>query len=265
MTSAVASHLLSYQFHRILNLLNKVVLSIWCSPHDDISKSFVFSGNKNNTLSTRCCTSKSFLYMHTYTITHHIHLHVSAHMLSRLRPIRLFVTLWTVAHQAPLSKEFSRQEYWKGLPCPPPGDLLDTGIKPGSPSSPTLQVDFLLLSPMYLHIYIQKYILFMLTNWSLQLPFSRYKPKDDQGFNWFVRDYTASKLLCYQPGFLASLIRGQTRNSGKVLSGSLLQQGEGGQTIVSLAWSLLKASGELVPYTESEGRGMSRGGAGGVA
>ena len=49
------------------------------------------------------------------------------------------------------------------------------------------------------------------------------------------------------------------------MSGSLLQQGEGGQTIVSLAWSLLKASGELVPYTESEGRGMSRGGAGGVA
>ena len=44
--------------------------------------------------------------------------------------VRVFVTLWTVAHQASLSKEFSRQEYWSGLPCPPLGDLPDPGIKP---------------------------------------------------------------------------------------------------------------------------------------
>ena len=43
------------------------------------------------------------------------------------------VTLWTVAHQAPLSLEFSRQEYWCGLPFPSPGDLPDPGIKPASP------------------------------------------------------------------------------------------------------------------------------------
>ena len=42
----------------------------------------------------------------------------------------LFVTLWTVAHQAPLSVGFSRQEDWSGLPFPPPGELLDPGIKP---------------------------------------------------------------------------------------------------------------------------------------
>ena len=41
---------------------------------------------------------------------------------------------WTVAHQAPLSVEFSRQEYWSGLPFPPPGDLPHPGIKPGSPA-----------------------------------------------------------------------------------------------------------------------------------
>jgi len=45
-----------------------------------------------------------------------------------------FVTLWTVAHQAPLSMGFSRQEYWSGLPIPFPGDLPDTGIKPVSPA-----------------------------------------------------------------------------------------------------------------------------------
>ena len=49
-----------------------------------------------------------------------------------------------VAHQAPLSTEFSRQEYWSGLPFPTPGDLPDPGIKPGSPA---LQADSLLSEP----------------------------------------------------------------------------------------------------------------------
>ena len=44
---------------------------------------------------------------------------------------------WTVAHQAPLSLEFSRQEYWSGLPLPIPGYLPDSEIKPGSPALPT--------------------------------------------------------------------------------------------------------------------------------
>ena len=45
----------------------------------------------------------------------------------------IFVTLLTVTHQAPLSMGFPRQEYWSGLPFPSSGDLLDAGIKPGSP------------------------------------------------------------------------------------------------------------------------------------
>ena len=53
-------------------------------------------------------------------------------------------TLWTVAHQAPQSMGFSRQEYWRGLPHPPPGSLLNIGIK--TSAAPTLQVDSLLLS-----------------------------------------------------------------------------------------------------------------------
>ena len=52
--------------------------------------------------------------------------------------VGLFATPWTVARQAPLSMGFSRQEYWSGLPCPPPGDHLHPGIKP---RSPTLQAD----------------------------------------------------------------------------------------------------------------------------
>ena len=45
------------------------------------------------------------------------------------------MTLWTVAHQAPLSMGFPRHEYWSGLPCPPPGDLLDPEIEPTSLTS----------------------------------------------------------------------------------------------------------------------------------
>ena len=48
------------------------------------------------------------------------------------------VTLWTVAHQAPLSVGFSRQEHWSGLLCPPPGDLLHPGIELATPASPAL-------------------------------------------------------------------------------------------------------------------------------
>ena len=57
-----------------------------------------------------------------------------------LSHVRLCVTPRAVACQAPLSMGFSRQEYWSGLPCPPPGDLLSPGIEPVSPE---LQVDSL--------------------------------------------------------------------------------------------------------------------------
>ena len=52
--------------------------------------------------------------------------------------IWLFATLWTVTCQAPLSMGLSSQEYWRGLPCSPPGDLLDPGIEPLSLISPGL-------------------------------------------------------------------------------------------------------------------------------
>ena len=57
---------------------------------------------------------------------------------SHFNPVWLFVILWTIAHQPPLSMGFSRQEYWSGLPCPSPWDLPDTRIGPVSLTSPTL-------------------------------------------------------------------------------------------------------------------------------
>ena len=59
-------------------------------------------------------------------------------VLSLFSRVQLFVTPWTAVHQAPLSMGFSRQEYWSGLPFPPPGDLLNSGIKPESLISPAL-------------------------------------------------------------------------------------------------------------------------------
>ena len=60
------------------------------------------------------------------------------YMLSCFSCVQLFPMLWTVACQAPLSMGFSSQEYWSGLPCPPPEDLLDLGIKRTSLMSPAL-------------------------------------------------------------------------------------------------------------------------------
>ena len=68
-------------------------------------------------------------------------------MLTHFSHVQLFETLWTVACQAPLSMGLSRQEYWSGFPCPPPGDLPDRGIEPLSPESPALQVDSLPTEP----------------------------------------------------------------------------------------------------------------------
>ena len=69
-------------------------------------------------------------------------MHVCMHDKS-LSCVQLFVTPWSVAHhQAPLSMGFSRQEYWSGLPCPPPGDLPDPGIEPMSLVSAALAGKF---------------------------------------------------------------------------------------------------------------------------
>ena len=64
-------------------------------------------------------------------------------LLSRFSCVQLCATLWTAASQALLSMGFSRQEYWSGLPCPPPGYLPNPRMEP---RSPVLQADSLLLS-----------------------------------------------------------------------------------------------------------------------
>ena len=75
-------------------------------------------------------------------------------VLTRFSRARLFVTLWTITRQAPLSMGFSRQEYQSGLLCPSPGDFPDPGIKPMSLTSPALEGRFFTTNTvLYLLIY----------------------------------------------------------------------------------------------------------------
>ena len=78
-------------------------------------------------------------------------------VLSHFSCVRLFVTPWTVAHQTPLFLGFSRQEYWSEWPCPPPGDLPDSGIKPTSLMSPALADGFYITRATWethMHLYV---------------------------------------------------------------------------------------------------------------
>ena len=100
--------------------------------------------------------------------------------------VLLFATLWTVAHLAPLSMEFSRQEYWSGLPFLSPGDLPDPGIKPGSS---TLQAESLLSEssgkPQFgLYIFIKSFV----THWHQSCPASVIR-------NFFIVSFRAKTDL----------------------------------------------------------------------
>ena len=90
-----------------------------------------------------------YIYMHTCVYMHiyiHTHMctHTYVHACCHFSCVWLCVTPWTVARQAPLTLGFSRQEYWSGLPCPPPGDLPNPGFEPRSPE---LQADSLSSEP----------------------------------------------------------------------------------------------------------------------
>ena len=81
-------------------------------------------------ISMKACSSPSVPH---FSLTHTLIIREKWKCLSLSR-IRLFAIPWAAAHQTPPSTEFYRQEYWNGLPCPPPGDLPNSGIKPESPA-----------------------------------------------------------------------------------------------------------------------------------
>ena len=87
--------------------------------------------------------------------------------------VQLFAAPWTIVCQGPLSMEFSKQEYWSGLPFPSPGDLPNPGIKPDSVASPALASGFLTIStPWEVH---KIGIIFLLMEWSAFLSYSGFQ------------------------------------------------------------------------------------------
>ena len=111
-------------------------------------------------------------------------------VLSHFSHVWLFVILWTVAHQAPLSMRFSRQEYWSGLPCPPPGDLPYLGTEPAFPEVPALQANSLLLShwesPFLFLLSVKMFIEHLLS--------TRYNP--------MYLEYISEKRKTFPPEFI---------------------------------------------------------------
>ena len=96
--------------------------------------------------------------------------YVREHTVCVLSSVQLFVTLWTITRQASLAMGLSRQEYWSGLPFPPPGDLPNPGIEPRSPAlqahslpteshgKPSLCRTSMQISHNYICIYMNTYI-----------------------------------------------------------------------------------------------------------
>ena len=97
---------------------------------------------------------KSKLLSSSYLKIYFFKKYIFACLLSRFSHARLFATLWTVACQTPLSMGFSGQENWKRLPCPPPGDLIDPGIKPVSVLSVLAAGFFTMCMCICVYIYI---------------------------------------------------------------------------------------------------------------
>ena len=114
----------------------------WCS-FGEIGSPLLWASSRRPIISNKYCSKleqiKAALgkkYLKLVNRKHLIFYH--ACVISHFSHVWLFATLWTVTHQAHLSMEFSRQEYWSGWPCPPPRDYPDPGIKPTSLMYPAL-------------------------------------------------------------------------------------------------------------------------------
>ena len=110
----------------------------------ETAKEWGVFGDKSPSYKPRCpnencrCSEKARSFNHIRTLKKRKRCLWWSHFLMCmcvLSHVWLFATLWTAAHQASLSKGFPRQEHWRGLPFPSPGDLSDSGIKPTFPAS----------------------------------------------------------------------------------------------------------------------------------
>ena len=115
-----------------------------------------------------------YMYIHAQSLSH----------------VWLSVTLWTVAHQAPLSMEFSTQEYWSSLPCPPPGGRLESGIEPASHISPALAGRFFTTSNNWeaLSICMSEWVKLLSSVWLFATPWT-VAPQAPPSMGFFRQEY----------------------------------------------------------------------------
>ena len=102
----------------------------------------MFLCNKKKSCLTVVTMSNMVLSVRRSNILRQLY-HKEGESVCMLSHVQLFMTVWTVACQAPLSMGFSREEYWSGLPCLPQGDISNPGIEPASSVAPELQADSL--------------------------------------------------------------------------------------------------------------------------
>ena len=133
-------------------------------------------------------------------------------VLSHFRHFQLFSTLWTGAHQVPLSMGLSRQDYWKGLPCPPPGDLPYPGIESMSLTSPTLADGFFTTlttgKPFSMMVFVQTHLCLTLRPHGLQhtgLPVYHQLPEFAQTLSTESVMPSNHLILCHPLLFLPSI------------------------------------------------------------
>ena len=127
--------------------------------------------------------------------------------------IQLFVTPWTIAHQAPLSMGFSRQDYWIGLPFPSPGDLPDPGIKPTSLTSSALEGRFFTPLPpgkpeLSVGIFICKWNKWTVNNLCRK---DRWINNQSQGYGTKDIHFLFIDIYFHAPALNTSIPRGESR------------------------------------------------------
>ena len=149
-----------------------------------------------------------YIYVNVY-----MYIHICVCVLSHFSCVWFFSTLWTVVRQSPLSMRFSRQEYWSGSPCPPPGDLPNPEIQTASPGASALQVDSLPLSHrgspyMCVYIYVNIYLcLYMYREREREL--CQGRRCETQGFSPWIRKISWRRSWQPTPVFLPRESHGQ--------------------------------------------------------